>query len=91
MNCIPCGPTQTGAPFNPDREIIITTDEETRTFDFLVIACDPQDGLTEEVMKKTKKEKKVFSTDVMKSFVIQTTLIKVPKVALDKPIEVFIN
>lgn len=84
MNCMmPCRPLQKGAPFKPHRKITIATNDEKtpKNFDFLVIACDPQeDGLKEEVMKRTKKEKAIFSLEVMKSFVFQTTLIKFPKV-----------
>lgn len=92
MNCVPCGTPQTGVPFEPGSKITIEeANGNTATYDFLVIACDPQeDNLPEEVMKKTNVEKEVFSDNVMKSFIFQTTLMKFPKVnEFDDPVEIF--
>jgi len=97
MNCIGLGcggAAQSGQPFKPGRKITIQEKEETQDYDFLVVACDPQDDLNEKVMQKTATEKRVFSPAAMKSFTFQTTLMKFPKVEDDKdkdnnPIEVF--
>ena len=92
MNCLPCKTPQVGTPFKAGRSITIESNgDEPQKYDLLVIACDPQsDNLTEEVMKKTATEKKVFSSKVMKSFIFQTTLVKFPKVdSPDDPIEIF--
>mmetsp|Transcript_20275 Transcript_20275/g.30757 ORF Transcript_20275/g.30757 Transcript_20275/m.30757 type:complete len:108 (-) Transcript_20275:1080-1403(-) len=68
--------------------------EETQVYDFLVVACDPQDDPKEMVMQKAATEKKTFSPTAMKPFTFQTTLLKFPKVVGNKdkdnnPIEVF--
>mmetsp|Transcript_23864 Transcript_23864/g.31675 ORF Transcript_23864/g.31675 Transcript_23864/m.31675 type:complete len:617 (+) Transcript_23864:311-2161(+) len=97
MNCFGLGcifSTQHGQPFKPGRKITINEEDgEPQVYDFLVIACDPQDGLPEEVMKKTDTEKKIFSPVSMKSFTFQTTLMKFPKVvdseSQTNPVEVF--
>jgi len=92
MNCLACKTPQVGSPFKAGRSISIEANgEEPQKYDLLVLACDPQDdNLTEEVMKKTATEKKVFSSNVMKSFIFQTTLVKFPKVNnSDDPIEIF--
>lgn len=67
----------------PNQGVKITTnngDESGPTpYGCLIIACDPQDGLKNNVMRKTKQETKIFSKENMSSFTFQTTLIKVPK------------
>jgi len=55
-------------------------------YNFLVVAADPQDGLSSMIMKKTATEAKVFSPDAMKSFTFQTTLMKFPKQNLSLPV-----
>lgn len=67
----------------PNKGVNITTNngsERGRTpYGCLIIACDPQDQLKDDVMKKTGPERKIFSKQNMTSFTMQTTLIKVPK------------
>lgn len=73
--------TKKSATHNPKRKVSITLQNgDTESFDFLVIACDPQDQLPNSVMPRTKSEKCIFSDDAMKSFIFQSTLVKFPKV-----------
>jgi len=70
----------------PNKGIKIRTDKGNESgptpYGCLIIACDPQDGLKNNVMKKTGPERKIFSKQNMTSFTFQTTLIKVPKAGL---------
>ena len=76
-----CGANQIGAPFDPKKKVEIDLgDGASSSFDFLVVACDPQLGLPNDIMQKTAIEKEMFSAEVMKSYYFQTTLMRFPKV-----------
>jgi len=58
---------------------------DSEAFDFLIVAADPQDGLTSKILKKTTEEEVAFSKTNMQSFTFQTTLMKFPKAATTLP------
>ncbi|KAL7580893.1 hypothetical protein ACA910_001162 [Epithemia clementina (nom. ined.)] len=58
---------------------ILFQDGSSGEYDFLIVAADPQDGLTAKMMTRSKEEGKAFDPQSMQAFYFQTTLVKFPK------------